>query len=320
MTLQTVAEVAPAIPQELIDSARRYADNSRAANTLRAYRSDWKQFAAWADEQGLPAMPAAPQTVTAYITALADQGLAAGTIGRRLIAIGQAHAAQGLQFDPRHPLIAATMKGIRRTLGAAQAPKEALLTEDVRAMVLALPEGLLGLRDRALLLVGFAAALRRSELVGLDVEDLGFEQAGVVLTLRRSKTDQDGQGQVIAVPYGRYESTCPVLAVKTWLDASGITAGPVFRAVDRHGNIAAARLSDRAVANIVKRAAAAAGLDPADYAGHSLRSGMATAAARAGASERSIMNQTRHRSVAMVRRYIQRGQMFADNAAGQLGL
>jgi len=187
-------------------------------------------------------------------------------------------------------------------------------------MVLALPEGPLGLRDRALLLVGFAAALRRSKLVGLDVEDLGFEQAGMVLTLRRSKTDQEGQGQTVAIPYGRHDSTCPVLAVKVWLDASGITAGPVFRAVDRHGNIAAARLSDRAVANIVKRAAAAAGLDPADYAGHSLRSGMATAAARAGASERAIMDQTRHRSVAMVRRYIRRGQLFADNAAGRLGL
>ena len=320
MTLKTVASVAPAIPQDLIDSARRYADNSRAANTLRAYRSDWKQFAAWADEQGLPAMPAAPQTVTAYITALADQGLAAGTIGRRLIAIGQAHAAQGLQFDAHHPLIAATMKGIRRTLGSAQTPKDALLTEDIRAMVKVLPEGLSGLRDRALLLLGFAGALRRSELVGLDVEDVKFEKEGIVLSLRRSKTDQEGEGQTIAIPYGRHGSTCPVLAVKTWLDASGITAGPVFRAVDRHGNIAAARLSDRAVANIVKRAAAAAGLDPADYAGHSLRSGMATAAARAGASERAIMNQTRHRSVAMVRRYIHRGQMFADNAAGRLGL
>jgi len=320
MTLQTVQTAAPAIPQDLIESARRYAENSRAANTLRAYRSDWRQFAAWADEQGLPAMPAAPETVTAYITALADQGLAAGTIGRRLIAIGQAHANQGFQLDTHHPLIAATMKGIRRTLGAAQTPKDALLTEDIRAMMKGLPEGLSDLRDRALLLVGFAGALRRSELVGLDVEDVSFEQEGMVLTLRRSKTDQEGQGQTIAIPHGRHAATCPVQALQEWLAAAGIAAGPIFRAVDRHGNIAAARLSDRAVANIVKRAAAAAGLDPADYAGHSLRSGMATAAARAGASERSIMNQTRHRSVAMVRRYIHRGQMFADNAAGQLGL
>jgi site-specific recombinase XerD len=320
MTLRTVAEAAPHIPQELIDSARRYADNSRAANTLRAYRSDWKQFAAWCDAQGLAVMPAAPQTVAAYITALADEGLAAGTIGRRLTAIGQAHANQSQQFDAKHPLIRATLSGIRRTLGTAQTPQQALLTEDVRAMVLALPGGLLGQRDRALLLVGFAAALRRSELVGLDAEDLGFEQAGMVLTLRRSKSDQEGQGQTVAIPYGRHDSTCPVLAMKAWLDASGITAGPVFRAVDRHGNVADARLSDRAVVNIVKRAAAAAGLDPADYAGHSLRSGMATSAARAGASERSIMDQTRHRSVAMVRRYIHRGQMFTDNAAGQLGL
>ncbi len=320
MTLQTVASAAPAIPQELIESARRYADNSRAANTLRAYRSDWKQFAEWADSQGLRAMPAAPETVTAYITTLADQGLAVGTIGRRLIAIGQAHAAQGLQFDSRHPLIAATMKGIRRTLGSAQTPKDALLTEDIRAMVKVLPEGLSGLRDRALLLVGFAGALRRSELVGLDVENVKVEQEGMVITLRRSKTDQEGEGQTIAIPRGRHAATCPVQALQEWLAAAGIAAGPIFRAVDRHGNVAADRLSARAVANIVKRAAAAAGLDPADYAGHSLRSGMATAAARAGANERNIMDQTRHRSVAMVRRYIHRGLLWADNAAGCLGL
>lgn len=320
MTLATVNAAMPAIPQELVKNARAYAENARAANTARAYRSDWKQFAAWCGLHGLAALPATAQTVTAYITALADSGTAAGTISRRLTVIQQIHAENEFDVETIHPVTKRVMAGIRHTLGSAQKAKAALLTEDVRAIVKGLPEGLLGDRDRALLLLGFAGALRRSELVGLDVEDVEFQQAGMVLTIRRSKTDQEGRGQQIAIPYGRRSNTCPVLAVQAWLAGAGIASGPIFRAVNRHGQVAAGRLSGKVVALVVKRAAEAAGLDPANYAGHSLRSGMATSAARAGADERSIMNQTRHRSVAMVRRYIQRGQFFSDNAAGCLGL
>jgi len=210
--------------------------------------------------------------------------------------------------------------GIRRAKGTAQAGKAPALTADVRAMVATLPDTLLGVRDRALLLLGFAGAFRRSELVGLDVADLEAGRAGLVVALRRSKTDQEGAGRKLGVPYGAHPATCPVRAVQEWLDATGLTAGPLFRSVNRHEQLQPGRLSDKAVALVVKRTAAAAGLDPARYAGHSLRAGLATAAAMAGASERSIMAQTGHRSERMVRKYIRDGQLFRDNAAATVGL
>jgi integrase len=207
-----------------------------------------------------------------------------------------------------------TFAGIRRAKGTAPA-----LTEDLRLMVRAMPYSLLGSRDRALLLIGFAGAFRRSELVSLDVEDLAFEREGVVVTLRRSKTDPVGQGRKIGIPLGSGK-TCPVRALERWMEAAGIEEGPLFRPVTRHSHVEDCRLSDKAVALIVKRWAQAVGLDPALYAGHSLRSGLATSAARNGASERSIMNQTGHRSVQMVRRYIREGTVFQENAAAKVGL
>jgi integrase len=187
-------------------------------------------------------------------------------------------------------------------------------------MIVGLPESLLGERDRALLLVCFAGAFRRSELVSLDVADVSFTRDGLVIRLRRSKTDQEGEGRTIGIPYGSRPMTCPVRALKEWLDFSGITAGPLFRPVNRHGQVLATRLSDRGVARVVQRAAAAAGLDPTDVAGHSLRAGLATSAAAAGVSERAIMAQTGHKSLPMVRRYIRDGSLFIENAAAGVGL
>jgi integrase len=212
------------------------------------------------------------------------------------------------------------MAGVRRAKGTASQPKTPALTGDIIKMLGGLPDGLLGIRDRALLLIGFAGAFRRSELVGLNTGDLEFATEGLVITLRRSKGDQEGQGRKLAIPHGTSASTCPVRALKSWLEAASITEGPVFRSVNRHGQVQPRRLSGYAVALVVKRYADVAGLDPARYAGHSLRSGLATSAAIAGASERSIMNQTGHRSTAMVRRYIRDGNLFRDNAAGRLGL
>ena len=214
--------------------------------------------------------------------------------------------------------------GIRRTHGTAQEGKAPALVDDVRAMVTAMAPRrgrswrLLELRDRALLLVGFAGAFRRSELVGLDVEDLAFSRAGVAVHLRRSKTDQEGQGRKIGIPRGQID-TCPMAALQAWLRASGIEAGPLFRGVTRHGHLQG-RLSGYAVALVVKRRAAAIGLNQERFAGHSLRAGLATSAAAAGASERAIMAQTGHRSVLMVRRYIRDGELFRDNAAAAVGL
>ncbi len=212
------------------------------------------------------------------------------------------------------------MAGIRRANGIAPNSKTPTLTDDIRGMVNMLPSGLLGIRDRALLLVGFAGALRRSELVAIDRVDVEITRDGLIVTLRRSKTDQEGVGRKVAIPFGSNPETCPVGSLESWLELSASSEGAIFRHVDRHGRIQPGRLSGYAVALIVKRSAAAAGLDPAKYAGHSLRSGLATSAAIGGASERSIMAQTGHRSVTMVRRYIRDGNLFRENAAGKAGL
>ena len=212
------------------------------------------------------------------------------------------------------------MAGIRRAKGTASAAKAPAITEDIRRMVAAVPENLLGLRDRALLLVGFAGGFRRSELVGLDREDCEFTSDGVILVLRRSKMDQEGAGRKIAIPFGSNPETCPVRTLEAWLSTPALEQGALFRPVSRHGQIQAARLSGHAIALVVKRYAMAAGLDPLKYSGHSLRSGLATSAAINGASERSIMAQTGHRSLAMVRRYIRDGNLFRENAAAKLGL
>ena len=186
-------------------------------------------------------------------------------------------------------------------------------------MVDATDATLIGLRDRALILLGFAGAFRRAEIVSLDVGDLGFNRDGLTVTLRRSKTDQQGQGRKIGIPYGSNPETCPVRTLQAWLEEGGVTEGPLFRSLNRHGALQG-RLSPVGVARVVKKLAERAGLDPAKYAGHSLRAGHATSAAASGASERSIMNQTGHRSVQMVRRYIREGSLFRENSAGKLGL
>ena len=214
----------------------------------------------------------------------------------------------------------ATLKGIRRTLGTATEQKAPTLTDDIRAMVDATDAGLIGARDRALILLGFAGAFRRSELVSLDIEDCTFGKDGLTVTLRRSKTDQDGAGRKIGIPYGSNPETCPVRTIQAWTEQAGIAAGPLFRSINRHGQVQAGRLSPVDVARVVKKLALRAGLDPAKYAGHSLRAGHATSAAIAGASERSIMNQAGHRSVQMVQRYIRDGSLFRENSAGKLGL
>jgi integrase len=212
------------------------------------------------------------------------------------------------------------MKGIRRTLGTAPAQKSPTLIEDIRAMVQATDAGLIGLRDRALILLGFAGAFRRSELVGLEVADCSFAKDGLTVNLRRSKTDQDGAGRKVGIPYGGNPETCPVRNVQTWIGEAAITDGTLFRSINRHGQVRARGLGGIDVARVVKKLAERAGLDAAKYAGHSLRAGHATSAAIAGASERSIMNQTGHRSTAMVRRYIRDGSLFRENSGGKLGL
>jgi site-specific recombinase XerD len=329
-TLTSSTADLPALVEQAGARARAYMRASRAENTRRAYAADWRNFSIWASSAGLQPIPAAAETVGLYLAAEAAR-LRPGTLARHLVAITAAHRAAGHQLDTRAAPIRETFAGIKRTHGTNQNGKAPAVIADLRAMIAAQPDTLAGLRNRALLLLGFAGALRRSELVALDAEDLDFTSSGLVVTLRRSKTDQEGEGREVGVPYGSRLETCPVRTLETWLETADIAIGPLFREInrgdrltapymDKRGRQRGARLGDKAVALIVKRAAEAAGLDPAKYAGHSLRAGLATSAAAAGASERSIMATTGHRSVQMVRRYIRTGELFKDNAAVAVGL
>jgi len=301
------------------ERARGYADEATAANTRRAYRADWRDFSAWCDRNHRAALPALPETVAVYLAAQAGHRKTS-TIGRRLSAIAQAHKTAGLDSPTGEAAVRQVLAGIRRRHGTRQVGKEAAVTADVRAMVGTLEGSLPGRRYRALLLLGFAGAFRRSELVALDAGDVARTRDGLVVMVRRGKTDQEGAGREVGIPYGSTPATCPVRAVGDWLELSGIAEGALFRPIDRHGNLRPTRLTDQSVALVVKRAATAAGLNSRIYAGHSLRSGLATAAAQAGVSERAIMEQTGHKSLPVVRRYIRRGSLFSENAAAKVGL
>jgi site-specific recombinase XerD len=303
----------------LPSQVREFIRASKAENTIRGYRSDWREFCTWNESRNLRPLPALPETIAAYIADCASR-LKVGSIQRRLNAIAEAHKAVGLESPTHSAIVRNTMKGIRRTLGTAPTQKVPTLTDDIRTMIGATDSGVIGLRDRALILLGFSGAFRRSELVGMSAEDCTFGKDGLTINLRRSKTDQTGEGRKIGIPYGSNPDTCPVRTVQAWIEQAGIITGPLFRSINRHGRIQSSGLSGIDVARIVKKLAERAGLDAAKYAGHSLRAGHATSAAIAGASERSIMNQTGHRSVQMVRRYIREGSLFRENSGGKLGL
>ena len=333
------------------EAARRFAQAARSDNTLRAYRSDWADFSDWCAERGFAALPAAPETVSLYIASRATAGplgsngrpgapLAVSTLTRRLAAISQAHKLAGLpspasrQVEPLHSVWA----GLVRQRGVAVGKVAPALTADIVSMVQVIPafappeadrdaqtRALRGKRDRALLLLGFAAALRRSELAAVGVGHVSVTPDGLRLAIPRSKTDAEGAGHVVGVAYGASPATCPVRAVQSWAraasDATGAPlSGPLFRKVDRWGSVGARGLSAKTVARVVKARAAAVGLDPALFSGHSLRAGFATQAARNGKSDRSIMRHTRHRSVRTLNEYVREGRLFDDNASDGLGL
>jgi site-specific recombinase XerD len=306
----------------LEDRAGEYARASKADNTLRAYRNDLRDFEEWCTDHRRRSLPATPNTLTLYLTALAEAGARASTIQRRVSAISQAPQLAGHVPPPTHVwAVRATLRGIRRTLGTAPEQKAPIVTADLHRLIAATPAGTLaGRRDRALLVLGFAGGLRRSELVSLDAEDVAEIEDGLRVTLRRSKTDQEGEGRELGLPRGQHIDTCPVRTLRAWRSAGGIDSGPLFRPVTRHDQLQAGRLTPQSVALVVKRACRRADLDPAAFAGHSLRSGPATAAAAGGAPERAIMRQGGWRSEAMVRRYIRTATLFEENAAAYVGL
>lgn len=301
------------------DKANEYMAHAKSDNTLKAYRKDWRDFEQFCNDTGFKSLPASVDTVVSYLTVQA-QDHKVSTLERRIASISQAHQAAGYSTPTSDIKIRILMQGIRRSKGTTQNQKAPAVSSDIKAMVNALPSSLLGIRDRALLLVGFAGGFRRSELVNLDVEDLDFKREGLIITIRKSKTDQEQQGRKVGIPYGSCCDTCPVRSLQLWLEESGITSGPLFRSVNRHGDLQEGRLSDKAVAIVVKRCAESAGIDSSKYSGHSLRAGMATSAAAAGVSERAIMKQTGHKSETMVRKYIREGSLFLNNASSSLGL
>lgn len=302
--------------EALAAHAAGLAEGARAQNTRKAYRSDWAHFTTWCAAHSLEPLPAAPATVELYLAAH-ETALSVATLTRRLSAIAVAHRMAGHPMDTRHPAIRDVMRGLCRAKGVAQDHAEALTVPLLRRLLATCEDRLIDVRDRALLLVGFWAALRRSELVALDLDDVVVVPEGLRVTIRRSKGDQEGEGQVVAV--GRTSTaTCPVAAYTAWIVVAEITEGAVFRGITRHGRIGG-RLSTDAVSEIVQKRAAAAGLDATIFSSHSMRAGFATSAAAAGVEERLIMRQTRHKSAATVRRYIRNGELFARNLPAKIG-
>jgi len=329
MDLRPALPALPAAPNpadrdllaRLVTQAEASFRAARAASTLRAYAHDWRQFRTWCEQNCLVPMPAQPQAVILYSTDLVkNRRKRLNTLSRRLAAVSQMHQQAGFESPTRSWAVKQFMQGLRRELGSAPLRKRPVLIADLKRILAQLPDSSLGKRDRALLLLGFTGAFRRSELVGLNREDVQETGAGLIVTIRRSKTDQAGQGRKVGIPPGSNRPTCPLQALEDWCTAAPISSGPLFRVMNRHGQVLEKRLSAEGVALVVKRYVQKLGHDPAAFAGHSLRAGLATSAAAAGKSERAIMNQTGHRSLTTVRRYIRDGNLFRDNAAGEIGL
>ncbi|TDH58036.1 integrase [Dankookia rubra] len=302
--------------------AAAYAAASLSAATRRAYRADWADFSAWCGQHGQQALPAAPEAIAAYLASLAaTHGRSA--LRRRLSAIGQAHALAGHPWNPGHPAIRHTLRGILRRHGAPARQAAALTTAEIRRLVAGCDRGLAGRRDRALLLVGYAGALRRSELVAIAREHLTFTGEGLRLLLPRSKGDHDGQGASLGIARGTKPDTCPVRALEAWLQASDCRYGPVFRKVDRWGTAESRALTPEAVGTILKKRAAAAGLGVGALerlSAHGLRAGFVTAAYQAGARDEQIMAHTRHKDLKTMRSYVRRAKLLTESPVKLLGL
>ena len=283
--------------------------HSIASSTRIAYQSDLKHFREWGGE-----LPATPEIIAAYVAAYAGQ-LSVATITRRVATLSKAHQTMSGENPCQSALVKATLQGLRRKHGTAQKQAKALTREDLFAILDPMGDSLRDVRDRALLLLGFAGGFRRSELVGLDVTDIELVRQGIIITLRHSKTDQEGAGRKIGIPHGRTRH-CPVAAITEWQTRSGITEGAIFHPINRHGQLQPERLSGDAVSEVIRERLADVGIEPKGYSGHSLRAGFATSAAQAGVSTIKIRQQTGHASDAMLSRYIRAGELFVGNAAG----
>jgi integrase len=314
--------------EQLIAKTKAFVEASKALSTRRSHASSWKDFQSWIVLRHLSSLDGAPtpEVIALYLADKASS-LSPQTLTKRLCSITQALRAAGFEgpspASTRQPLVGAVLRGIRRTKGVAPGPnqKKPLLTEQIRQLVATCGDDLKGIRDRALILVGYAGGgIRRSELVAIPVSAIEWTSQGILLHIDRSKTDQEGIGRTVGIPCGSDPETCPVGALQNWLDAACITSGPVFRAVNQRGVVSNCGLNPASVAYLVKRAARCAGLDDAALGAHSLRSGFCTQGHLNKASDRALMKQSGHKSSKSLDRYVRVAGVFNDNAAGMLGL
>ncbi|MDO9712489.1 tyrosine-type recombinase/integrase [Paracraurococcus lichenis] len=315
------AELAPHA-RAAADQAVTYARGADAPNTRRAYAVDWRDWSTWCDNAGVVALPAAPEAVGAYLASMARTH-ALATLRRRLAAISRAHRQAGQHLATSHPAIRDTLRGIAREHGVPQRRAAAIGTAEIRRLVATCTDGLTGTRDRALLLLGFAGALRRSELVAVEREHLTFTPEGLRVRVPRSKGDPEGQGQELGIARGQHRATCPVRAMEAWLEVSGCQFGPVFRAIDRWGGIESCALHPGAVRRILLRRAEEAGIEGTalePIAPHGLRAGFVTQAYQAGLRDEEIMEHSRHRDLKTMRRYVRRAKLMQESPTKRLGL
>ena len=294
---------------------------SKANNTLRAYKSDFKDFGAFCAKHGFNSIPTEPKVVSLYLTHLSTNSKIS-TLRRRLVSIGVVHKLKGHYLDTKHPIIIENLMGIKRKKGSIQTGKKPILINHLKQIINVIDEQKIEkikkLRNRTLILIGFGGGFRRTELISINYEDLDFVEEGVKITLRRSKTDQFGEGLVKGLPYFTNEKYCPVTSLKNWVNLSKIKTGPIFRRFAKSSILTGHRLTDQSVVLIIKDCLKLAGIENQNYSGHSLRSGFATVAAESGADERSIMAMTGHKTTQMVRRYIREANIFKNNALNKI--
>ena len=296
--------------------------SSKAKNTIRAYKSDFKDFGLFCTQNGFKSLPSEPKIISLYLTQLSTKDVKISTIKRRLVSIGVIHKLKGHYLDTKHPLIVENLMGIKRRKGSIQKGKKPLLINNLKKIINVIDDKIKKeikrLRDRSIILIGFSGGFRRNEIVSLDYDDLDFVDEGLKINLKRSKNDQFGEGLLKGLPYSSNSYYCPVVSIKNWLNISKITSGPLFRRFSKGSNLTENRLTDQTVALLIKQYLGLAGIESKNYSGHSLRSGFATSAAEAGAEERTIMTMTGHKSTEMVRRYIKEANLFKNNALNKI--
>ncbi len=295
--------------------------SSKANNTLRAYKSDFRDFETFCTKHGFKSLPSEPKIVSLYITHLSKNSKIS-TLRRRLVSISMVHKLKGHYLDTKHPIIVENLMGIRRIKGSIQIGKKPILVNHLKLIINAIDsqkiEEIKKLRDKSMILIGFGGGFRRTELISIDHEDLEFVPEGLKIIIKKSKTDQFGEGMIKGLPYFNNEIYCPVKNLQKWLEISQIKSGPIFRRFSKGLSLTDKRLTDQSVVLLIKEYLNLAGIENKNFAGHSLRSGFATVAAESGADERSIMSMTGHKSTQMVRRYIKDANLFKNNALNKI--